>query len=48
MKRTNTIIAAALFSMLLTGCGSVAEESTDSAGSSIDRRIEKILQKKQD
>ena len=36
MKRTNTIIAAALFSMLLTGCGSVAEESMDSAGSSIE------------
>lgn len=36
MKRTNMIAAAALLSMILTGCGSVTEEIAGNTGSSIE------------
>ncbi len=36
MKRTNIITAAALLSMILTGCGSVTEEIAGNTGSSIE------------
>lgn len=36
MKRTNIITAAALLSMLLTGCGSVTEEIAGNTGNSIE------------